>query len=135
MGELSGGEIQCVLVARTLAQETKAILLDEPTANLDISRQVEILGLIKNLCLTDNLAVLAAIHDLNLASQYCDRLIMVSGGRIYAEGTPGEVITTVNIKAVYGVGARVDVRLVNGLPVVLPNAGNGKAPGGQVIVN
>ncbi len=135
VGELSGGEIQCVLVARTLAQETKAILLDEPTANLDISRQVEILGLIKNLCLTDNLAVLAAIHDLNLASQYCDRLIMVSGGRIYAEGTPGEVITTVNIKAVYGVGARVDVRLVNGLPVVLPNAGNGKAPGGQVIVN
>lgn len=129
VSELSSGEIQCLLVARVLTQSTKVILLDEPTANLDISRQVEILDLIKNFCLTDSLAVLAAIHDLNLASQYCDRLILVSGGRVYAEGTPGEVITIGNLREVYGVGDRVDVRQINGLPIVLLNAGNGKLPG------
>ena len=93
VGELSGGEIQCLLIARVLAQETKAILLDEPTANLDIGRQVEILNLIKNLCLENNLAVLAALHDLNLASQYCDRLVLINNGRVHAQGTPSEVIT------------------------------------------
>jgi len=126
VSELSSGEIQCVLVARVLAQETRAILLDEPTANLDINRQVEILDLIKNLCRSDNLATVAAIHDLNLASQYCDRLILVSSGRVYAEGTPGEVITTGNIQAVYGIEDRVDVRVINGLPLVLHHADNGR---------
>jgi len=126
VGELSGGEIQCLLIARVLAQETKAILLDEPTANLDIGRQVEILDLIKNLCRQSNLAVLAALHDLNLASQYCDRLILINDGRIHAEGTPWEVITSQNIEEVYGAGGCVYTHPVNGLPTVLLNAGNGK---------
>ena len=126
VGELSGGEIQCVLIARVLAQETKAILLDEPTANLDIGRQVEILDLFKNLCLKNNLAVLAALHDLNLASQYCDRLFLINDGKIHVEGTPREVITARNIEDVYGAEGCVYTHPVNGPPIVLPNTRNGK---------
>jgi len=119
VGELSGGEIQSLLIARALAQETKAILLDEPTANLDIGRQVEILDLIKDLCRKDNLVVLAALHDLNLAAQYCDRLILINNGQIYAEGTPSEVITVDTIAAVYGAESCVYTHPANGLPCVL----------------
>ena len=126
VSELSGGEIQSLLIARVLAQETKIILLDEPTANLDIGRQVEVLDLIKSLCREDNLTVLAALHDLNLASQYCDRLILINDGQIHAEGTPSEVITTRNIADVYGAGSCVYAHPVNGLPCVLLNAGNGR---------
>ncbi len=119
VNELSGGEIQCVLVARVLAQETEVVLLDEPTANLDIGRQVEILDLIKNLCLESNLTVLAAIHDLNLAAQYCDRLLLVNDGRIFAEGTPSEVINPANIREVYGAEGCVYNHPANNMPVVL----------------
>jgi len=126
VSELSGGEIQCLLIARALAQETKAILLDEPTANLDIGRQTEILDIIKDLCRKENLAVLTVIHDLNLASQYCDRLILINEGCIHADGTPSEVITEANMKAVYGAEGCVFSHPVNGLPAVLLNAGNGK---------
>jgi iron complex transport system ATP-binding protein len=121
VGELSGGEIQCLLVARVLAQETKAILLDEPTANLDIGRQVGILNLIKNLCRENSVAVLAALHDLNLAAQYCDRLVLINKGQVCAQGTPGEVITPRNIKEVYGADGCVYTHPINGLPVVLIN--------------
>jgi iron complex transport system ATP-binding protein len=124
VSELSGGEIQCLLIARVLAQETKVILLDEPTANLDIGRQVEILNLIRDLCVGSNLTVLAALHDLNLASQYCDRLILINNGRIHAEGTPGEVITPDNIKEVYGAEHCVYTHPINGRPIVLLRAGN-----------
>ena len=126
VGELSGGEIQCLLIARVLVQETKVILLDEPTANLDIGRQVEILNLIKNLCRANNLTVLAALHDLNLASQYCDRLILVNDGGIYAMGTPEEVITTHNIREVYGPKNCVYPHPLNGLPTVILDVGKGK---------
>ncbi len=124
VGELSGGEIQCLLIARVLAQETKAILLDEPTANLDIGRQVEILGLMKSTCLENNVAILAALHDLNLAAQYCDRLVLVNNGRIHAQGKPSEVITAQNIKAVYGADGCVYTHPANGLPAVLLSAAN-----------
>ena len=123
VGELSGGEIQSLLIARALVQETKAILLDEPTANLDIGRQLEVLDLIKTLCREDNLVVLAALHDLNLAAQYCDRLILINNGQIYAEGTPSEVITADTIAAVYGAESCVYKHPANGLPCVLLGAG------------
>ena len=119
INELSGGEIQCVLIARVLVQETKAILLDEPTANLDIGRQREILDLIRNLCSESRLTVLAAIHDLNLAAQYCDRLLLVHDRNIYAEGTPLEVITEANIRQVYGAENCVYSHPDNRLPTVL----------------
>jgi len=127
VSELSGGEIQCLLIARVLAQETKAILLDEPTANLDIGRQVEILDLIRNLCRQNNLAVLAALHDLNLASQYCDRLVLINNGRVHAQGIPTTVITAQNIEEVYATEGCVYSHPANGLPAVLivPHDGQG----------
>jgi len=131
VNELSGGEIQCLLIARVLVQETSAILLDEPTANLDIGRQVEILDLIKKLCTQNNLAVLAAVHDLNIAAQYCDRLLLINERHIHAEGTPAEVITDRNIKEVYGAENCVYTHPVNGLPTVLLGAHRNKTTGKQ----
>jgi iron complex transport system ATP-binding protein len=126
VNELSGGEIQCLLIARVLVQETRAILLDEPTANLDIGRQVEVLDLIKNLCRESKLTVLAALHDLNLAAQYCDRLLLINEGHIHVQGTPAEVITDKNIKQVYGAENCVYTHPVNGLPTVLLGAHRNK---------
>jgi iron complex transport system ATP-binding protein len=131
INELSGGEIQCLLIARVLVQETKVILLDEPTANLDIGRQVEILDLIRKLCIKNNLTVLAALHDLNLAAQYCDRLCLINEGRIYAEGTPVEVITDRHIKEVYGAENCVYTHPINGLPTVLLSANRNESAGTQ----
>ena len=125
IGEMSGGQIQSLLIARALAQETRAILLDEPTANLDIGRQIEVLTLIKRLCREQNIAAMAAIHDLNLASQYCNRLVLISDGRLYKHGPPAEVITAENIRAVYGAEHCVYRHPLNGLPVVLAD-GTGK---------
>jgi iron complex transport system ATP-binding protein len=127
VNELSGGEIQSLLIARVLVQETSAILLDEPTANLDIGRQVEVLDLIKNLCLENSLTVLAALHDLNLAAQYCDRLLLINEGHIHTQGTPAEVITDANIKQVYGAENCVYTHPVNGLPTVLLSAHRNKS--------
>jgi iron complex transport system ATP-binding protein len=119
MSELSGGERQRVTIARVLAQEPQAILLDEPTANLDINHQTAIMDLIKDLCRENNLAVLIALHDLNLASQYCDRLAMLRGGRLFAEGTPQETMTAENIRAVYGMESCIYPHPENNLPMVL----------------
>jgi iron complex transport system ATP-binding protein len=126
VGELSGGEIQRIVIARVLTQEPKSILLDEPTANLDIRHQVDILDLIKNLCLENNLMVVIALHDLNLAAQYCDRLILINNGQVHAQGTPEQVINSRNIKEVYGADGCVYTHPVNGLPAVLVKAGNSK---------
>jgi iron complex transport system ATP-binding protein len=121
MGELSGGEKQRVTIARVLAQEPGAIMLDEPTANLDINHQIAILDLISSLCREKNLAVLIVMHDLNMAAQYCNRLLLMDHGRLRAEGTPGEVITSSNIKEVYGTDSYIYQHPVNRLPVVILN--------------
>lgn len=102
MNALSGGERQRVMVARALAQEPEVLLLDEPTSHLDISFQFEIMDLVKGLNREHKLTVLAVLHDLNLASQYCDRLVMIGKGSIQAEGGPDDVITAANIRRVYG---------------------------------
>lgn len=124
ISELSGGEIQSVVIARALAQETEGILLDEPTANLDIGRQIEVLDLLKEECLKRNLTIIAAIHDLNLAAHYCEKLVLIKNGELYAFGSPREVITSENICHVYGPGSYVHTHPLSGLPAVLPKVSN-----------
>jgi iron complex transport system ATP-binding protein len=119
MGELSGGERQRVTIARVLTQEPQAVLLDEPTANLDINHQIEVLDLIRDLCTEKQLGVLIALHDLNMAAQYCHRILMMKNGSLHAEGTPKEVITAENIKAVYGTDSYIQPHPENRLPVVV----------------
>ncbi len=126
VGELSGGEIQRIVIARALAQQTDVILLDEPTANLDINHQLEILDLIKSLCTQNHLTVIITVHDLNLAAQYCDRLVLIKEGYVHAQGTPEEVISTDNIREVYGTDNCVYTHPVNGRPTVLLQAGGSR---------
>lgn len=118
---LSGGEFQRVLIARALAQEPRVLLLDEPTAHLDLRYQVEIMDLLLTLC-RSGLALVAALHDVNLAAEYCDRLVLLSSGRIVAMGTPQEVLETSTIERVYGIPVRVAKRLSSGRPYVLTTA-------------
>ncbi|MGE7844068.1 ABC transporter ATP-binding protein [Lysinibacillus sp. NPDC093712] len=94
---LSGGEKQRVILARTIAQQPKFMILDEPTNHLDIRYQIEILSCVKDL----NIGVLAALHDLEMAAQYCDYLYAVKDGEIYAHGTPEEVLIPDTIEALY----------------------------------
>lgn len=105
--ELSGGQQQKVLIARALAQEAKVILLDEPTNNLDIKHQLEVMNLIRNLINNNSLSAIAAIHDLNIASMYCDKILMMKEGAIFAAGGPDSVLTPENIKKVFGVKVAV----------------------------
>jgi len=100
IGDLSGGERQLVVIARALAQEPGLLLLDEPTSHLDIAHQVKILDLIKKLN-KNGLTVIIVLHELNLASQYCNRLILLNNGLLYKVGSPGEVLTYQIIEEVY----------------------------------
>ncbi len=117
---LSGGELQRVAIARALAQEPGLILLDEPTSHLDINYQIEVLDLMRRLNRKQGVVVVAVLHDLNLAAQYCDRLVLLSRGKVSADGKPGEVLTPANIRAVYGVEARVHQDALTGRPYVAP---------------
>jgi iron complex transport system ATP-binding protein len=116
MDELSGGERKRVFIARALAQEPEVILLDEPTANLDIHHQIDFLNLILTLNRERGLTIVMASHDMNVASEFCDRLILLQGGRIYKTGPPGEVITRENIESVYGCEVWIDQHPISGTP-------------------
>jgi iron complex transport system ATP-binding protein len=119
IGELSGGEMQRLIIARAIAQEAQIILLDEPTTHLDINFQIETLELIRRLCREQKLIVVAALHDLNLAAQYCDRLVILHNGKIHCQGTPDTVINPGTIKEVYGANVLIHPHPVNNLPATL----------------
>ena len=103
---LSGGERQRVFVSRALAQKPRVLLLDEPTSNLDILHQLKVLSLVRRL-VDSGLTAIAAIHDLHMAARYCDRLVLLSGGRVAATGTPEQVLSAENIESAFGVRSAV----------------------------
>lgn len=107
---LSGGEKQRVLIARALAQQTQFLVLDEPTNHLDVRYQMDILDLVRSVGVT----TIAAIHDLNLASSYCDFIYVISNGKIAASGSPGDVLRPDLLREVFGVGSVVDTNPVTG---------------------
>jgi iron complex transport system ATP-binding protein len=125
--ELSGGERQKVVLAMALAQGTGLLLLDEPTAHLDISHQVEILELLAGMNEKRHLTILAAMHDLNLASAYFRRLILLKKGTVVADGTPDEVLTSSAIASAYSVPVQIQRHPMTGAPqVVVVPWGNGR---------
>lgn len=107
INELSGGQQQKVFIARALVQEPDVLLLDEPTSNLDIRHQLEVMEIITSIVREKKISAIMAIHDLNLASRYADRIVMLNGGTIIDAGDPSSVLTPENIKQVYGVEAVV----------------------------
>lgn len=113
---LSGGQKQGVLLARALAQEPRLLLLDEPTANLDIKHKMQIMNLLQQLNRKDGLTVVMASHDINLSAEYCSKLILLKEGEIYAKGSPQEVISPENIFAVFEYEAYVDRSPISGQP-------------------
>lgn len=105
--ELSGGELQRVVLARALAQQPSVLILDEPTSALDVGHQQQVLELVDRMRSADGITVIAAMHDLTLAGQYADRMVMLRSGRVVADGAPAEVLTAQRIADVYD--ARVEV--------------------------
>lgn len=118
--ELSGGERQRVVIARALAQQPDLLLLDEPTSHLDLAHQVETFRLMRELCRDQQLAVVAVVHDLTLASLFADRVVLLSGGIIAAEGAPGDVLRAGVIERTFGVAVRVIRDPATGAPIVVP---------------
>lgn len=117
--QLSAGERQRVIIAKALAQEPVLLLLDEPTSHLDIGYQIEILNLLKRLNLDNNLTIVIVLHDLNLASEYCDRIILLDKGRIFKSGSPDEVLTYKNIEAVYKAVVLVNENPISSKPYIM----------------
>lgn len=116
--ELSGGERQKVLLAQALARKPKVLLLDEPTANLDLRGQLEALELIRGVVRERRIAAVLVLHDVNLATRFSDQIVFLHQGRVFAEGEPSSVLTTANVKAVYGVEAVSSAVL--GHPFIVP---------------
>ncbi len=122
--ELSGGERQRVIIAQALAQTPRLLLLDEPTQHLDVRHQLSLLRTLREMCAA-GLAAVVVMHDMNLAAQYCDELVMIRQGREFARGTPAEVLTSGNLQEVFGVSAIVTEHPATGRPSVmmLPSLG------------
>ena len=120
LGKISGGELQRGMLALALAQESPVMLLDEPTSNLDLSHQSKMMSLIANSHESRVRPTVIGIHDLTLAARYSNRMILVSEGKVFAAGTPQEVLTPANIKEAYGAEVAIIPHPEGGSPVVLP---------------
>lgn len=118
--ELSGGELQRVIIARSLAQEPQVLLLDEPTTFLDIKHQSDIAEIIAHLNNKRGTTIVSAMHDVNLAISYCTRIILLNNGRIFKDGDPKDVITYTNLKAAFGADVYVGQNEFTGLPYYVP---------------
>ncbi|WP_305065462.1 heme ABC transporter ATP-binding protein [Methanococcoides sp.] len=117
--QLSGGELQRVIIARALAQQTDILLLDEPTSHLDITNQIDILNLIKDESRKGKLVV-AVVHDLNLAAYYCDKIALIRDGKLMSLGTPAEVLTPETIGKVYNLPVEVVINEITNSLYVIP---------------
>ena len=122
LSELSGGERQRVVVARALAQGTRVLLADEPTAHLDLRHAVATFALLGSLRATRGLAVMVVTHDVNLAALFCDRLVLLAGGTVAAEGPPAEVLRPDLLEEAFGTPVHVE-RRPDGTPFVVPERG------------
>lgn len=118
--ELSAGEKQRVLIAKALAQRPKVLLLDEPTTHLDIGYQIEILDLVKLLKKEQLLTVVCVLHDLNLASQYCDRILLLNKGAVAGFAPPQKILTFETIEKVFNAVVLVNDKTISGRPLVVP---------------
>jgi iron complex transport system ATP-binding protein len=108
MNELSGGERQRIVLARALATEAKILLLDEPTANLDLAHQAMMFRLVRTRCETSGASAVLITHDLNLASEFADEILLLKNGRIHAKGEPQKVLTEENLQTIFGVKVLLD---------------------------
>ena len=124
--QLSAGERQRVIIAKALAQEPVLLFLDEPTSHLDIGHQIQILDLLKRLNRDKNLTIVVVLHDLNLASEYCNRLILLNEGKIFKEGSPFEVLTYQNIESVYNTFVIVNKNPISSKPYVTLVSGDSR---------
>ncbi|WP_308576445.1 ABC transporter ATP-binding protein [uncultured Fusobacterium sp.] len=116
---LSGGEFQRVLLARAITQDTEIILLDEPTSALDLNHAIELMEKVKEIVRKEGKTAVAVLHDLNLASLFCDELIMLKNGKLFCKGTPKEVLTKENLKEVYNLNCDI-FYVENDFPYIIP---------------
>lgn len=124
---LSGGQRQRAWIALALAQDTPALLLDEPTTFLDLVHQIEVLRLLRRRNREMGTTVISVLHDLNLAARFSDHLVLMGRGGVVAAGTPGAVMTSANLEAAFGLSARVEPDPETGAPMVIPRADGGAA--------
>lgn len=117
LNELSGGELQKVMLARALAQQPKVLMLDEPTSNLDLKNQYEVMGVIRNIAAEEKICVIIVIHDLNLAIRYCDRFLFIKNSQVYSLGG-AETVNCESIRDVYGMD--VTIENIRGYQTVVP---------------
>jgi iron complex transport system ATP-binding protein len=120
MSELSGGERQRAVLARALATEAKVLLLDEPTANLDLAHQATMLRLVRGRCDKRESAAVVVTHDVNLAAEFSDRVLLLKNGREIATGTPSQVLNAQLLRTVFGLEVLVDAHPITGAPRITP---------------